>query len=142
MVRPFQGRNPPQASGALPPAIKYVPFRDKNPRPDHGPLTTDKQPIYRSMTMPKTDKELAFLHDLFVATDWGERFAQLIDEHVKLPKQGLALYVGSGTGGHAIALQERGGALKFLGIDESPDYLELAQAKATAVNYIGVQSLT
>lgn len=85
------------------------------------------------MTTPKTDKELAFLHDLFVATDWGERFAQLIDEHVKLPKQGLALYVGSGTGGHAIALQERSGALKFLGVDESPDYLELAQAKATAV---------
>lgn len=55
--------------------------------------------------MVKTNKELAFLHELFVATDWGERFAELIDEHIELPKEGRSLYVGSGTGGHAIALQ-------------------------------------
>ncbi len=49
----------------------------------------------------KTDKELAFLQDLFIAPDWGERFAELIDEHVKLPKEGKALYVAAGTGRHA-----------------------------------------
>src|SRR5215208_3713415 len=48
--------------------------------------------------MRKSDKELAFLHDLYVETDWGERFAELIDEHVVLPREGRALYVGSGTG--------------------------------------------
>ena len=81
----------------------------------------------------KTNKELAFLHELFVATDWGERFAELIDEHVKLPKAGRALYVGSGTGGHAIALQERASAkLSFLGVDESEENLELARVKAKA----------
>jgi len=81
----------------------------------------------------KTNKELAFLHELFVATDWGERFAELIDEHVKLPKAGHALYVGSGTGGHAIALQERANAkLSFLGVDESEENLELARVKAKA----------
>lgn len=85
------------------------------------------------MSTPKTDKELAFLHDLFVATDWGERFAQLVDEHIKLLNQGRALYVGSGTGGHAIALQERSPQLKFLCIEETEEYLELARAKATAV---------
>ena len=85
------------------------------------------------MTTPKTHKELAFLHDLFVATDWGERFAQLVDEHIKLPNQGRALYVGSGTGSHAIALQERSAKLKFLCIEETEEYLELARAKATAV---------
>lgn len=85
--------------------------------------------------MPTTSKELAFLHELFVATDWGERFAELIDEQVQLPKEGRALYVGSGTGGHAIALQERSGEdLKFLCIDESEDNLELARAKATALH--------
>lgn len=84
--------------------------------------------------MNKTNKELAFLHELFVATNWGERFAELFDEHVKLPKEGRALYVGSGTGGHAIALQERAGDdLKFLGIDENEEYLELARAKAVVV---------
>ena len=85
------------------------------------------------MSTPKTDRELAFLHDLFVATDWGERFAQLVDEHIKFPNKGHALYVGSGTGGHATALQERATELKFLCIEENEEYLELANAKASAV---------
>lgn len=89
---------------------------------------------YLIMTTPKTNKELAFLHELFVATDWGERFAELIDEHVTLPKEGRALYLASGTGGHAIALQERSGDhLKLLGIDENEESVELARAKATVV---------
>jgi ubiquinone/menaquinone biosynthesis C-methylase UbiE len=84
------------------------------------------------MMTRKTNKELAYLYELFVATDWGERFAELIDEHIKLPKEGLALYLAAGTGGHAIALQERSGdKLKFLCIDENPESLELARAKAT-----------
>ena len=81
----------------------------------------------------RTNKELAFLHELFVATDWGERFAELIDEHIKLPKVGRGLYVASGTGGHAIALQERASEkLRFLGVDESEENLELARVKAKA----------
>ena len=83
-----------------------------------------------AMTL-KTNKELAFLHELFVATDWGERFAELIDKHVKLPKEGRALYVASGTGGHVIALQERANKnLTFLGVDESKENLVLAREKA------------
>jgi ubiquinone/menaquinone biosynthesis C-methylase UbiE len=79
----------------------------------------------------KSEKELAFLKDLFIAPDWGERFAELIDEHVKLPEKGRALYLNCGTGGHALALQERGGhELKWLWVDESNQSLELAQAKA------------
>jgi ubiquinone/menaquinone biosynthesis C-methylase UbiE len=87
----------------------------------------------QSMT-PKTDKELAFIHELFVATDWGERFAEMVDEHVKLPKEGRVLYLAAGTGGHAIALQERSAVdLKFLCIDENEECLELARAKATVL---------
>ncbi|HXM34559.1 MAG TPA: class I SAM-dependent methyltransferase [Pyrinomonadaceae bacterium] len=79
----------------------------------------------------KSEKELAFVQDLFIATDWGERFAELIDKHVKLPKTGSALYLNAGTGGHAMALQERAGhELKFLLLDESKERLELARAKA------------
>lgn len=82
----------------------------------------------------QNEQGVGILHELFVATDWGERFAELIDEHVTLPKEGRALYLGSGTGGHAIALQERAGDdLKFLGIDENEEYLELARAKAIVV---------
>ena len=92
------------------------------------------------MTTQRSDKELAFLHDLYVATDWGERFAELVDKHVELPKEGRALYVGSGTGGHALALAERGGAaLEVVGVDESEAQVELARAKAAAVEGAGVE---
>src|SRR5918998_3820045 len=88
--------------------------------------------------MRKSDKELAFLHDLYVATDWGERFAQLVDEHVELPKEGRALYVGAGTGGHALALAQRGGAaLELVGVEESEEQVELARAKAASVESAG-----
>jgi ubiquinone/menaquinone biosynthesis C-methylase UbiE len=87
------------------------------------------------MFNPKTEKELAFLHDLYVATDWGERFAELVDEHVKLPERGRGLYVASGTGGHALALRGRAGKeVTLVCVDESTERLELARAKAGAVN--------
>ena len=81
----------------------------------------------------KSQKELAFLHDLYVAPDWGERFAELVDAHVELPKEGRALYVEAGTGGHALALHERAGEkLELVCIDDSEDNLELARTKAAA----------
>jgi len=84
------------------------------------------------MITRKSDKELAFLHDLFIATDWGERFAELIDEHVNLPKEGKALYLAAGTGGHAISLQERAGdKVELLCLDENEECIEIARAKAT-----------
>jgi ubiquinone/menaquinone biosynthesis C-methylase UbiE len=86
-------------------------------------------------TNRKSDKELAFLHDLFIAPDWGARFSELIDEHVKLPAEGEALYIAAGTGGHALALHERAGEkLELLCVDENPECMELARAKATATN--------
>jgi trans-aconitate methyltransferase len=84
---------------------------------------------------PKTDKELAFLYDLYIATDWGERFAELVDQHVELPKEGCALYIEAGTGEHALALQTRGGKkLQLLCVDQNEESLELARVKATALN--------
>jgi ubiquinone/menaquinone biosynthesis C-methylase UbiE len=101
-------------------------------------MSNETWKIYRAVATTrmtvKTNKELAFLHELFVAIDWGERFAELIDEHVTLPRKGRALYVASGTGGHAIALQERAREpLKFICLDENDASLELSRAKATAL---------
>ncbi|HEX8070297.1 MAG TPA: methyltransferase domain-containing protein [Pyrinomonadaceae bacterium] len=85
------------------------------------------------MNQHETDKELAYLHELYVAPDWGERFAELIDEHVVLPKEGAALYVAAGTGGHALALKERAGKdVTLIGVDESAERLALARAKSAA----------
>ena len=87
------------------------------------------------MSTVKTDKEIAFLHDLFVATDWGERFAELIDENVNVPDKGRILYLGSGTGSHVLALVERAGPkLSFVCVEEHEEYLEIARSKATAEN--------
>ena len=98
------------------------------------PAPGTQSSVLIQMSTQKSDKELAFLHDLYVATDWGERFAELVDEHVRLPEEGRALYVGSGTGGHALALAARGGSrLESVCVDESEERLELARAKAAAV---------
>lgn len=87
------------------------------------------------MITSKSDKELAFLHDLFIAPDWGERFAELIDEHVPLPGEGKALYVAAGTGGHARAIQERAGEkIRLICLDENEECVEIARAKATTAN--------
>ena len=92
------------------------------------------------MSTHKSDKELAFLHDLYVATDWGERFAELVDEHVRLPKEGRVLYAASGTGGHALALAARAGRdVSIIGVDESEERLELADAKAAALKGANVE---
>jgi ubiquinone/menaquinone biosynthesis C-methylase UbiE len=92
------------------------------------------------MSTRKSDKELAFLHDLYVATDWGERFAEMVDEHVKPPKEGRALYVASGTGGHALALAKRGGrGLELVCVDESEERLALARMKSAAVKGASVE---
>ena len=83
----------------------------------------------------KNKKELAFLHDLYIATDWGERFAELVDAHVELPAEGRALYIEAGTGGHALALQQRAGAkLDLVCADQNEECIEVARAKAVALN--------
>src|SRR5205085_10420263 len=82
----------------------------------------------------------ACLHDRYVATDWGERFAELVNAHVKPPKEGRALYVASGTGGHALALAGRAGRdVELVCVDESEGRLELARAKAPAVKGASVE---
>jgi ubiquinone/menaquinone biosynthesis C-methylase UbiE len=86
------------------------------------------------MTQTKSDKELAFLYDLYVATDWSERFASLIDAHLELPKKARVLYIGAGTGAHALALANRlEGEASLTGVDESEERIALAQAKQTQV---------
>ncbi len=86
------------------------------------------------MSKTKTAKEVAFLYDLYVASDWGERFAELLDEHTKLPEQGRILYVASGTGGHALEWYQKAGTdVSLVGVEENAELWKLAQAKAGTV---------
>jgi ubiquinone/menaquinone biosynthesis C-methylase UbiE len=87
------------------------------------------------MSTPKSERELAFLRDLYIAPDWGTRFAELIDENVKLPKKGRILYMGSGTGAHALSLLENASKdISLVCVDEREQSLELARAKAQVLN--------
>ncbi len=87
------------------------------------------------MSEKKSDKELSFLKDLYVATDWGERFGELFDDNVELPKKGRILYVETGTGEHAMAILTRTeDDVTMVCVDESEESLELARAKAVALN--------
>lgn len=82
----------------------------------------------------KTARELAFLHDLYVATDWSERFAQLVDEKLKLPVEGQLLYVECGTGSHALELREKlKNGVEMICTESDEERLRIAQAKAEAV---------
>lgn len=88
----------------------------------------------------KTAKELAYLHDLYVATDWSERFAKLIDENIALPKdEGQILYIECGTGSHALELREKiDDDVDFYATESNEERLKIAQAKAAAVN-VGIR---
>jgi len=57
--------------------------------------------------MVKMQKELAFLHDLYVVREWTSRFTDLLDKHVKLLATGNLLYINAGTGDHVFALRDR-----------------------------------
>ena len=83
------------------------------------------------MSSRKSEKELAFIQDLYVATDWGERFATLIDEHVELPKKGRVLYLGSATGTHALSILKKSPKeMELICVDENEQCLEIAKHKA------------
>jgi ubiquinone/menaquinone biosynthesis C-methylase UbiE len=85
--------------------------------------------------MSKSIKELAFIRDLYIEADWTERFTDIVDEHLKLPKKGRFLYFNIGTGNHALALREKlKPEVELFGISENKETLKIAEAKAKAVN--------
>lgn len=85
--------------------------------------------------MSKTQKELAFLRDLYIANDWTLRFAELFDKNFKFSDEKTILYVNAGTGNHALELREKlaiDTLLKAFSDDEELNII--AQAKADALH--------
>jgi ubiquinone/menaquinone biosynthesis C-methylase UbiE len=81
--------------------------------------------------MTTNEKELAYRYDLFITSDWRDRFDTLINENIEMPTEGRILDVNSGTGAHAIELAERmHGKGEVIGVDPSAERVELARAKA------------
>lgn len=77
------------------------------------------------------NRELAYRYDLFISPDWRERFDSILEENIEVPGKGDILEVNCGTGAYAIELAERmKGKGQVLGVDSSPERIEIARAKA------------
>jgi hypothetical protein len=84
--------------------------------------------------MSNSEKELAFLRDLYVETDWTERFTNLFDDNFKFSDEQTILYANAGAGNHALALREKlEDKIEILGIPETRELLTIARAKADAI---------
>lgn len=84
--------------------------------------------------MSKTEKELAFLRDLYVETDWTERFTNIFDDNFKFSGEEKILYVNAGAGNHALALREKlDEEIEIFGVSETPELLTIARAKAELI---------
>ena len=84
--------------------------------------------------MAKTQKELAFLRDLYIQDEWTQRFTRLVDKHMDLRDSENMLYINAGTGAHAMAVNERfGEKTDIFASCENEDLLVIAQDKAAAI---------
>ena len=85
--------------------------------------------------MAKTEKELAFLRDLYIQDDWTRRFTDLVDKHMKFSgKDKNFLYVNAGTGNHCFAIRERMDKnTAVFATCENDEILNIARDKAIAV---------
>lgn len=84
--------------------------------------------------MEKSEKELAFLRDLYINDEWTKRFTDLVDKHIDLSDSENLLYINAGTGHHAMAVCERfGEKTDIFATCESVEMLAIANDKAAAV---------
>lgn len=84
--------------------------------------------------MVKTEKELAFLRDLYINDEWTKRFTDLVDKHIDLSDSENLLYINAGTGHHAMAVCERfGEKTDVFATCENVEALTIAREKAAAV---------
>lgn len=84
--------------------------------------------------MAKTQKELAFLRDLYISADWTRRFTDLVDKNFDLSESENVLYINAGTGEHAFSLRERlDENVGIFATCEDEDTLHIARDKAAAI---------
>lgn len=84
--------------------------------------------------MAKTEKELAFLRDLYINDEWTRRFTDLVDKHLKFSNEENFLYLNVGTGNHAFALREKlDDKLAVFATSENSELLNIARDKALAI---------
>lgn len=84
--------------------------------------------------MSKTQKELAFLRDLYIETDYTERFTDIFDENFKFSDEEKILYINAGAGNHALALRKKlGDERELYAVSENQELLNIANHKTAAL---------
>jgi hypothetical protein len=84
--------------------------------------------------MSKTEKELAYLQDIYVTNDWTERFTDLFGKDFETTEFENILYLNAGTGTHALALEEKlDEDTDLTAVCQNEELLRIARAKADAV---------
>lgn len=84
--------------------------------------------------MSKTEKELAFLQDLYIADNWTNRFTDLFGRDFKTDEFENILYINAGTGTHALELEENlDEDTELIAVCQNEELLRIARAKADAV---------
>lgn len=84
--------------------------------------------------MTKTQKELAFLRDLYIDEEWTLRFTDLVDKHIEFSDEKKLLYINAGTGNHALVLRNKvSDETEIYATSENADVLTIARDKAAAV---------
>lgn len=84
--------------------------------------------------MSKSPKELAFLRNLYIESDWTERFTSFFDENFKFTGEKKILYVNAGTGNHALVLREKlDENVELWAMPENAELLTIARAKVDAI---------
>lgn len=84
--------------------------------------------------MTKTQKELAFLRELYVDAEWTDRFTSFVDKSLEFTDEENILYINAGTGNHVIVLREKlDKESKLSAVTENTDLLNIARDKAAAV---------
>jgi hypothetical protein len=85
--------------------------------------------------MSKTEKELAFIDDLFISQDWTRRFTAIVDEHITFAAKGKLLYYNSGSGTHALELRDRFDPdAEISAVSETPELQRISQAKLDVID--------
>ena len=85
--------------------------------------------------MAKTEKELAFIRDLYVNDEWTKRFTDLVDKNLTFSDDDENfLYLNAGTGNHCIALREKMNRnTAVFATCENQEELHIARDKAIAL---------
>lgn len=84
--------------------------------------------------MSQSERELAFLRDLYINSEWTKRFTDLVDKGFDLKHIENLAYLNAGTGDHCIELHEKiDESTTMFAVCENPELLKIARDKALAV---------